>query len=197
MHFEIELINLITMKRTVLFILGAVFSMLALSCSSESLELEADYDFPFTIETRGDSSSAVEIYQLYLITDTEEDQYADMDFLSCRASLVPGKTKPYMSDETVTLMAYFPDLETLSIGQEMVPVRLHFGYFMSNFSGHVVSKMSGGKIIYRGMKGDKALIEFQNVLFVTARNTYSPKGEHMLKGTMECPVYEYIDEINQ
>ncbi|MBO7618229.1 MAG: hypothetical protein J6T22_13640, partial [Bacteroidales bacterium] len=97
------------MKRTVLFILGAVFSILALSCSSESLEPEADYDFPFTIETRGDSSSAVEIYQLYLITDTEEDQYADMDFLSCRASLVPGKTKPYMSDETVTLMAYFPD----------------------------------------------------------------------------------------
>ena len=197
MPFEIELINLITMKRTVLFILGAVFSMLALSCSSESLEPEADYDFPFTIETRGESSSAVEIYQLYLITDTEEDQYADMDFLSCRASLVPGKTKPYMSDETVTLMAYVPDLTTLSIGQEMVPVRLHFGYFMSNFSGHVVSRISSGKIIYRGMKGEKALIEFQDVLFITAPNTYSPNGEHLLRGTMECPVYEYIDEINQ
>ena len=78
------------MKRTVILIFGAAISILALSCSSETLEPEADYDFPFTIETRGDSSSAVEIYQLYLITDTEEDQYADMDFLSCRASLVPG-----------------------------------------------------------------------------------------------------------
>ena len=134
---------------------------------------------------------------MYLITDTEEDQYADMDFLSCRASLVPGKTKPYMSDETVTLMAYVPDLTTLSIGQEMVPVRLNFGYFMSNFSGHVVSRISSGKIIYRGMKGEKALIEFQDVLFITAPNTYSPNGEHLLRGTMECPVYEYIDEINQ
>lgn len=184
------------MKRTVLFILGAVFSILALSCSSESLEPEADYDFPFTIETRGENSSAVEIVNLYLVTDTEEDRYADMDFLSCRASLVPGKSKPYMSDEFVTLMAYFPDLETLSIGQEMTPVRLNFGYFVSNFSGHVVSKMSSGKIIYRGMKGDKALIEFQNVLFVTAPNTYSPNGEHMLKGTMECPIYNRIGEVN-
>ena len=197
MPFEIELINLITMKRTVLFILGAVFFMLTLSCGTESLEPEVDYDFPFTIETRGESSSAVEIVNLYLVTDTEEDRYADMDFLSCRASLVPGKSKPYMSDEFVTLMAYFPDLETLSIGQEMVPVRLHFGYFVSNFSGHVVSKMSSGKIIYRGMKGDKALIEFQNVLFVTAPNTYSPNGEHMLKGTMECPIYNRIAEVNQ
>ena len=171
--------------------------MLALSCSSESLEPEADYDFPFTIETRGESSSAVEIVNLYLITDTEEEPYAGMDFLSCRASLVPGKTKRFMSDESVLLMAYVPDLETLSIGQEIVPVQLNFGYFMSNFSGHVVSRMSSGKIIYRGMKEDKALIEFQDVLFVTAPNTYSPKGEHLLRGTMECPVYNRIAEVNQ
>ena len=171
--------------------------MLTLSCGTESLEPEVDYGFPFTIQTRGSGNpSDVEIIRLSLVTD-DDYEYPGTDFFSCKASLVPGKTTPFMSDESVLLMAYFPDLETLSIGQEMVPVRLHFGYFMSNFSGHVVSKMSGGKIIYRGMKGDKALIEFQNVLFVTARNTYSPKGEHMLKGTMECPIYNRIAEVNQ
>ena len=185
------------MKRTVILIFGAAISILALSCSSETLEPEVDYGFPFTIQTRGSGNpSDVEIIRLSLVTD-DDYEYPGTDFFSCKASLVPGKTTPFMSDESVLLMAYVPDLTTLSIGQEMVPVRLNFGYFMSNFSGHVVSRISSGKIIYRGMKGDKALIEFQDVLFITAPNTYSPNGEHLLRGTMECPVYEYIDEINQ
>ena len=170
--------------------------MLTLSCGTESLEPEVDYGFPFTIQTRGSGNpSDVEIIRLSLVTD-DDYEYPGTDFFSCKASLVPGKTTPFMSDESVLLMAYVPDLTTLSIGQEMVPVRLHFGYFMSNFSGHVVSRISSGKIIYRGMKGDKALIEFQDVLFITAPNTYSPNGEHLLRGTMECPIYNRIGEVN-
>ena len=185
------------MKRTGLLVLVAAFSVLALSCSTEKVDPEVDYGFPFTIQTRGEASSAVEVIRLLLVTDPEEDQFEGTDFFSCSVSLVPGKTTPLLSDERVLLMAYFPDLNSLSIGQEMVPVRLTFGYIMSNNIGHVVHKISSGKIIYRGMKEDKALIEFQDVLFVTIPYTYSPNGEHLLTGTMECPVYNRISEVDQ
>lgn len=185
------------MKRTGLLVLVAALSLLSLSCSTEEVVPEVDYGFPFTIQTRGEASSAVEVIRLLLVTDLEEDQYEGIDFLSCSVSLVPGKTTPLMSDERVLLMAYFPDLNSLSIGQEVVPVRLTFGYMMSNNSAHTVHKISSGKIIYRGMKENKALIEFQDVLFVTAPNTYSPNGEHLLTGTMECQVYNRISEIDQ
>lgn len=183
------------MKKFYWLLCVAAVSVSAVSCNTK-LEDEIDYSFPVEITTKGENPVSMDIYDVKLITNVVEPdpelakELANTDFFSLNASMIPGKRTGFMSDESILMMAYFPDLETLQIGQEIVPVRLSFGYFSSSGSGHVRSKYTSGKIVYRGRQGDTALFEFQDVLFITAPNTYARNGEHLIRGTMECPVYD-------
>lgn len=184
------------MKNAGLFIFEVIASMLLLSCNTEVAQTETgmDYSFPVAFYTKGEQTTALEIFDQRLITDMEESEYENTDFFSLSATMIPRETIRYY-DEKVDLMAYFPDLDTMENGQEINPVSLLFGYLSNNIE-HLVSRYRSGKIIYRGMKDGLAQIEFQDVLFVTAPTRFCSNGEHIISGILKCPVYGSFDEIN-
>lgn len=172
-------------------------TMFALVSCDSGTEPEVDYSYPVSLTTKGSTPSIMEIYNVRLIKDTEEELYSDTDYFSFYASMIPGKRVGLMYDESFSFSAYIPDVETLKVGQEIVPRRMLCGYLNSNNSGHVVGKMAGGKMVYRGMKNENVLIEFQDVIIKTFPTRHIDDGEHLISGTMECSVFGTWDDYRQ
>ena len=182
------------MKKFRIVSVFALSFLIICSCNTK-LEDEADYSFPLEITTKGDNPVSLEIIDPYLIKDLKEEPGCEaMDFFACDGSFVPGKRGRFMADELVTLWVYIPDLELLEEGQEIPIYRLMFVYLWTA-SGDNTSKITSGRMVYRGMKGDKAMIEFQDVLFITGRTRYATTGEHLFRGTLECTIYENFEPL--
>lgn len=182
-----------------LFYLLAAISLCICSCNKENIE-ESNFSYPVRIGTKSSDQSPLKITNLSLITD-DDPELPNTDFLSCQAWMNPDeeyddvhRTRFVMYDEIVTLMMFVPDIKSLKPGQVIKPVKITFSYLYSNNIGHTSCKVTSGKLIYRGLKEDKALFEFQDVLFVTDPTRFVSDGNHLISGTMECPVFKNFSE---
>lgn len=190
------------MKRTVFSALLVAAACLAFSCSKDELA-ESEFNYPLSIGTKASGLTPLSITDLSLLTE-DDPEMKNTDFLSCRAWMNPDEDyesahsyRFIQYDEVVNLMMFVPDIEALKPGKEITPARINFGYLLSNNLFHHISKITSGKIIYRGRKGDSALFEFQDVLFVTDPTRFVSDGNHLISGLMECPVYRNSDDRNK